>query len=114
MTDGPPLLRLAPMPTPRRSSAAGFRPRLTLGLLYMACFFVLYCLEAGSFLVLAPWVSAWEGFLAHFPIGSFHDALLEPVVRGAVSGFGLIHLVWGAHDLEYWLARRKYDARLRS
>ena len=77
-------------------------------------FFVLYCLEAGTFLVLAPWTGAWEGFLAYLPIGGLHDLLLAPAVRGAVSGFGLIHLVWGAHDLEYWLARRKYDARLRS
>ncbi len=42
--------------------------------------------------------------------------LLHPIVRGAITGFGLVHLIWGAHDLDLWLAERKRisDARLRS
>ena len=77
-------------------------------------FFVLYCAEAGIFLVLAPWSLAWERLLLHFPIASLHALLLEPAVRGAITGFGLVHLVWGAHDLDFWLARRRHPERLRS
>ena len=34
-----------------------------------------------------------------------HDLLLHPAFRGAVSGFGVYHLVWGTHDLDRLLAR---------
>ena len=70
-------------------------------------FFILYCVEAGVFLVMAPWSGAWESLLAHFPIASVHVFLLTPLGRGAMTGFGLIHLVWGVHDLESWLANRR-------
>jgi hypothetical protein len=30
-----------------------------------------------------------------------------PIVRGAVSGFGLVHFVWGAHDLLRWIEQRR-------
>ena len=69
--------------------------------------FVLYCIEAGVFLVMAPWSGAWERLAMHFPVASLTGLLLTPLGRGAISGFGLIHLVWGAHDLESWLARRR-------
>ena len=68
--------------------------------------FILYCVEAGIFLVLAPWSAAWQGLLQGFPSGGLQGFLLSATGRGAVTGFGLIHLVWGAHDLESWLARR--------
>ena len=77
-------------------------------------FFVLYCIEAGVFLVMAPWSGAWEGLMAHFPVWNLHRLLLTPAGRGAITGFGLIHLVWGAHDLESWLARKRSDGGLRS
>ena len=77
-------------------------------------FFVLYCLEAGIFLVMAPWSGVWESLLADFPVARLHGILLLPAVRGAISGFGLIHLVWGAHDLEFWLVRRRLDAQASS
>ncbi len=68
--------------------------------------FVLYCVEAGVFLLLAPWSPMWERVLAHMPLGELYPLALRPIVRSAVSGFGLVHLVWGAHDLELWLERR--------
>ena len=40
--------------------------------------------------------------------------IAEPVVRGAVSGFGLVHLVWGAHDLLGWIERRRSRESLRT
>jgi hypothetical protein len=69
--------------------------------------FVVYCLEAGIFLVMAPWSRAWLTLSTGFPFDGFRPFLLEPVVRGLLTGFGLVHLVWGAHDLELWLGSRR-------
>ena len=72
--------------------------------------FVLYCFEAGLFLVLAPWYPMWARTLAQLPLGPFHAVGVHPVFRGAVTGFGLVHLVWGAHDLFSLLLRRRRGA----
>ncbi len=69
--------------------------------------FILYCIEAGVFLLLAPWGPMWERTLAHLPLGDLHGAFLHPVFRGAITGFGLVHLVWGANDLQAWLTQRR-------
>jgi hypothetical protein len=68
--------------------------------LFLRIWFVIYCLEAGLFLVLAPWSPAWERTLLQLPFASIYLLALHPALRGAVSGFGLMHLVWGAHDLD--------------
>lgn len=72
--------------------------------------FIIYCIEAGVFLVLAPWSPGWDLALLHFPFSSFYLVGIHPILRGMISGFGLIHLVWGAHDLESLLARRSSRA----
>ena len=76
--------------------------------------FIVYCAEAGIFLVMAPWSPSWERLVGYVPIQSLYLVLLLPLVRGAVSGFGLVHLVWGVHDLQSWLASRKYHGRVGS
>jgi hypothetical protein len=62
--------------------------------------FVLYCLEAGLFLVLAPWTEAWERVVLLLPLGFLRQLLGLSWIRGLVSGFGLVHLVWAAHDVD--------------
>ena len=69
--------------------------------------FVVYCVEAGALLVLAPWSLGWDRTMLQLPVGDLRTLLLTPVLRGGVSGFGLVHLVWGAHDLDLWLTRRR-------
>ena len=59
--------------------------------------FVLYCATAGVVLVLIPWSPGWDRMLSHLPAG--FEILRLPILRGALSGFGLVHLVWCAHDL---------------
>jgi len=81
------------------------------GLLFLI-FFVLYCFEAGLFLVVAPWNTAWDRVVVQMPLPSLRGLLLTPSFRGAVSGFGLVHLVWGVHDLRLVLLRRR-EARRR-
>jgi len=69
--------------------------------------FVLYCLEAGVFLVLAPWSLVWDRLVIQVPFTLLRNVFLHPVLRGGVSGFGLIHLLWGLHDLDEILFRRR-------
>ena len=77
--------------------------------------FILYCVEAGVFLLLSPWSPRWDESVMRLSAAHLSHLLLHPAVRGAISGFGLVHLVWGAHDLDLWLADRKRlaDARAR-
>jgi hypothetical protein len=72
--------------------------------------FILYCVEAGTFLVLAPWSTVWDRTLIQISFDLLRTAALHPLARAAVTGFGLIHLVWGAHDLDELIFRRKLRA----
>lgn len=72
--------------------------------------FIFYCFEAGIFLVLAPWYPMWARTLGQLPLGPFYEISVHPVFRGGVTGFGLVHLIWGAHDLGHLLFRRRRRA----
>lgn len=69
-------------------------------------FFVIYCFEAGFLLLIAPWHPTWDRTVMQLSAAALRNLLLHPMMRGGVSGFGLIHLVWGAHDLAALLAQR--------
>lgn len=72
--------------------------------------FILYCVEAGTFLVLSPWSPIWDRTLIQIHIETLRLLCLHPITRAAVSGFGLIHLLWGAHDLDELIFRRRVRA----
>jgi hypothetical protein len=80
--------------------------------------FILYCIEAGIFLLFVPWSPVWDQTMIQIPLQELRSVCLHPVLRGAMSGFGLVHLVWGVHDLDALLSRRKLrtdaDVRTRS
>jgi hypothetical protein len=61
-----------------------------------------------------PWSAAWERLAGPVGVAGIGALVGAPVVRGAVSGFGLVHLVWGAHDLLGWLGRRRERGTLRT
>lgn len=83
--------------------------------LFFLVLFVIYCLEAGLFLVLAPWNGGWDRLAFQMPLDALRGLLLTPGFRGAVTGFGLVHLVWGLHDLHaLFTGRRRQRARLRA
>ncbi len=69
-------------------------------------FFIVYCIEAGFFLLFGPWGPGWEHTVVVLPSHLLRTVLLHPLFRGAVSGFGLVHLVWSTHDLTGSIARR--------
>lgn len=68
--------------------------------LFTRIVFILYCIEAGIFLCWAPWSGFWERSLGGLPSLRLAALMLDPWARGAVTGFGLVHLVWGIHDLQ--------------
>jgi hypothetical protein len=73
--------------------------------------FVVYCFEAGVFLLAAPWMPTWDRTMVQLPLRRMSELLLEPSLRGTLSGFGVVHLVWGLHDVVGMIgARRRPDA----
>jgi hypothetical protein len=78
---------------------------------FLRALFVLYCIEVGVMLLLVPWSPTWDRAVTQIPSLTAHSILFHPALRGALSGFGLVHLVWGVHDLDRWLARRRIGER---
>ena len=71
----------------------------------LSLLFVLYCFEIGVFLLLWPWLSAWDRTWSQLPWYAGASRRPDAARARLVSGFGAIHLVWGAHDFELWLRR---------
>lgn len=69
--------------------------------------FIVYCVDAGIVLLMVPWSPYWDHQLIALPLAALDSAALQPWVEGAVSGFGLFHLVWAAHDFDAWLLSRR-------
>ena len=61
-------------------------------------FYILYCFEAGIFLLLVPWSLLWiHSYYAQIP--ALRGVLLSGFTRGAVSGIGCVLLTIGFVDL---------------
>jgi hypothetical protein len=73
-------------------------------------FFIIYCFEAGFLLLIAPWSPVWDRTVMQIAIPALRALFLHPVLRGGFTGFGLVHIVWGFHDLTALLRRRSPDA----
>ena len=67
--------------------------------------FLAYCVEAGLFLLLSPWFEAWNHAALLLPFCALRELLLTSWARAVISAFGLLHLVWGLHDLDLFLRR---------
>lgn len=67
--------------------------------------FLLYFLQVGAVLLVAPWTLYWDRNLFVAGIPFLEDLLTAPVVRGAVSGFGLLSL--GAAFAELGMLRSR-------
>ena len=86
----------------RRSGMTYNRRPMVLERLYLFLF-VIYCTTVGTVLVALPWSPAWEQLLLHLPLEAL-DLLRSHWFRGALTGFGMVHLVWSVHDLNRVLA----------
>jgi hypothetical protein len=70
----------------RRAQVPGWRHRL------VALLLVLFCFEMGVFLLLFPWLEAWnQNYFASLS-ASWYGIWSSPYFRGAVSGLGLIDI----------------------
>ncbi len=67
---------------------------------------ILICFELGILLILVPWSAFWERnyFLERYPV--LIPFLLNPYLRGAVSGLGVIDVGIAAS----WIRRRRSSA----
>jgi len=62
--------------------------------------FVLYCAEAGIFLLVAPWSPAWDRVGLMLGLELLRPLFLSTWLRALCSAFGSAHLVWCLHDLD--------------
>ncbi len=60
---------------------------------------VAFFLEAGLLLILLPWSSYWERNYFAVAMPWIVPTLVNPFVRGAVSGVGLLNLLAGFSEL---------------
>ncbi len=74
--------------------------------------FVSYCLEAGMFLLMVPWSPAWDRTIAQLPVPMLVSVLRWSFTRAALAGFGLVHLIWGIHDLDALWPRGRSQAEV--
>jgi hypothetical protein len=72
---------------------------------FLSFLFVVYCIEMGVFLLLWPWSGNWDRSWAQLPWYLVRQVGIHPAMRSVVSAFGIVHLIWGAHDFELWLRR---------
>lgn len=65
--------------------------------LWLQFFYLLYCVESGVFLLLAPWSLLWvHSYFAQVP--AVREFLLSGYVRGGVSAIGLLMLAVATVD----------------
>jgi len=63
---------------------------------------VVYFLEAGAFLVMAPWGRYWtERIVARSPV-LFQNLLVSGYLRGLLFGIGLLHIAVAVREIEAW------------
>ncbi len=64
--------------------------------------FILYVLEAGAFLTLAPWSRLWAIRVVARSPAFARDVLASPFFRSFVVGVGLLHLIVAVGEIETW------------
>lgn len=60
--------------------------------------YLFYCFEAGLFLLLIPWLRAWEENYFLYRYQFLKPFVLSGFARGAVSSIGLVHILLGLTD----------------
>lgn len=81
-----------------------------IGSRLLRALFILYVLEAGAFLTLAPWSRLW----AHRVVGRSptfaRDVLASPYFRSFLVGVGLLHLLAAVAEIEAWRREPRAEA----
>jgi len=72
--------------------------------------FVIYALEAGAFLTLAPWGRYWTVRVVGRSPERTRPFLASPYFRSFLLGLGLLHLWAAASEIEAWRREPRGDA----
>jgi hypothetical protein len=64
--------------------------------------FIFYILEAGTFLVLAPWSRFWLRRVVTRSPEIFRAALMSPYFRSFLVAVGLLHVFVAVREIEAW------------
>jgi hypothetical protein len=65
---------------------------------------ILCSLLVGAVLVAAPWTPLWDANYLVQPHAAMRALLLSPMVRGAVSGLGLVNILLALHEARLLLS----------
>ncbi len=74
--------------------------------------FILYVLEAGAFLSLAPWSRLWTLRVVARSPALVRGLLASPYFRSFVVGVGLLHLWAAVSEIEAWRRERPEEGGL--
>jgi len=69
--------------------------------------FVIYVLEVGTFLLMAPWSRFWEKKVASQAPATVQPLLYSAYFRGFISGIGLLHLFAAVRQVDAWRKERE-------
>ncbi len=72
--------------------------------------FILYVLEAGAFLSLAPWSRLWALRVVARAPAPAHDSSRRPYFRSFLVGVGLLHLWAAVSEIEAWRREPRAEA----
>lgn len=72
--------------------------------------FVLYVLEAGAFLTLAPWSRLWTVRVVGRSPAIARGFLASPYFRSFLVGVGLLHLAAAISEIEAWRREPRAEA----
>jgi len=71
----------------------------TRGALVSRYLIIAYFIEVGLILLVVPWSGFWERNYFTQAVPAVESLMRSPVVRGAVSGLGIVSLLTGVADL---------------
>lgn len=80
------------------TGSAHSHPERTMKPTWLQLLYLLYCAEAGVYLLLVPWSGLWPPAALRWA-EAIRPVLLTGAMRGAVSAFGLVLLAVGCVDL---------------
>ena len=72
--------------------------------------FILYVLEAGAFLSLAPWSRMWSLRVVARSPAAARSLLASPYFRSFLVGVGLLHLWAAVAEIEAWRREPRAEA----
>ncbi len=67
---------------------------------YFFVVYMIYCFYVGALLTVMPWISwIWENNYLLYHLPAARPYLLNPFLRGAVSGLGILNILIGIEEI---------------